>query len=80
MAHAYWSQSPPALMRDDVYVQSPLPQGPTQLILEYAVVTVAQENGVDLDGDGSTSSIILRKTTVTRGAFQVTLLAPRSSR
>jgi hypothetical protein len=80
MAHVYWSQSAPALMRDDVYIQAPLPQGPTQLVLEYAVLTTAQENGVDLDGDGSTNTIIVRKTTITRGAFQVTLLAPRSSR
>lgn len=80
MAHAYWSQTPPALMRNDVYIQSPLPQGPTQLVLEYAVLTTAQEDGIDLDGDGSVSSVLARTTTVTRGAFQVTLLAPRSGR
>jgi uncharacterized repeat protein (TIGR01451 family) len=80
MAHAYWSQTPPASMRNDVYMQTPLPAGPTELVLEYAVLTVARENGVDLDGDGSTSTVLVRKTTVTRGAFQVTLLAPRSGR
>ncbi|HWQ13892.1 MAG TPA: hypothetical protein VNL77_13925 [Roseiflexaceae bacterium] len=80
MAHSYWSETLPGSMRSDVYVWTPLPRGPTQLVLAYAVLTTAQENGVDVDGDGRTNSIIARTTTVTGGAFQVTLLAPRSRR
>lgn len=80
MAHAYWSQTLPATMRSDVYIQTPLPAGPAGLTLEYAVLTIARENGTDLDGDGSTASILVRSTTVRSGTFQVTLLAPRSNR
>ena len=80
MAHAYWwAQSAPTFTRDDVYVQQS-PAAPTQLVLEYAVLTVARENGTDLDGDGRTDSVITRSTTTSRGAFQVTLLTPRSGR
>ena len=67
-------------MRNDVYVYTPLPDRPTQLILNYAVLTEARENGMDLDSDGSTVSVLARRTTITRSAFQATLLAPRSAR
>lgn len=81
MGHLYWADTPPERMRDDVYVATPLPAGPTDLVIQIAVLTTLSENGsYDLDGDGSATSVLLYRTHAVSGGFTPTLLVPRDSR
>ncbi|MDW8215791.1 MAG: hypothetical protein RMJ55_19750, partial [Roseiflexaceae bacterium] len=54
----------------------PLPGSPTNLRIQYAVLTELVETGLyDLDGDGRDDSVLDRRTDVLDGTFTVTLVA-----
>lgn len=77
----YWSQFAPERVHSATYVLTPLPAGPTDIRIQYVVLTELVETGLyDLDGDGRSDSVLDRRTDVIDGAYQVTLLVPRDAR
>ncbi|MDW8147004.1 MAG: hypothetical protein RMJ48_12060 [Roseiflexaceae bacterium] len=77
----YWAAFAPESLAGATYGIWPLPGSPTNLRIQYAVLTELVETGLyDLDGDGRDDSVLDRRTDVLDGTFTVTLVAPRDVR
>lgn len=77
----YWAAFAPESLAAATYGIWPLPASPTNLRIQYAVLTELAETGLyDLDEDGRSDSVLDRRTDIVDGTFTVTLVAPRDVR